>query len=60
MTVREKIKRFISRVIPKDKVSLSFYLDQQKQTILYVDKTDRNKYYFDLDFLERKTIRKLL
>lgn len=30
----------------------SFYLDRQKQTTLYVDKTNRNLYYFDLDFLK--------
>lgn len=46
-----KTERFISRVIPKDQVTLSFYLDKQQQTNLYVDKTERNKYYFDLDFL---------
>lgn len=46
-----KLEKFISRVIPKDKVTLSFYLDRQKQTLLYVDKINRDKYYFDLDFL---------
>lgn len=46
-----KLETFISRVIPKDKISLSFYLDRQKQTTLYVDKINRDKYYFDLDFL---------
>jgi hypothetical protein len=45
------VERFISPVISKDKISLSFYLDQQKQTTLYVDKKDRSKYYFDLVFL---------
>ena len=44
-------ERFISPVIPKDKLTLSFYLDRQKQTTLYVDKTNRRLYYFDLDFL---------
>lgn len=44
-------EKFISRVIPKDKITLSFYLDKQKQTMLYVDKTNRSRYYFDLDFL---------
>ncbi|MBV4359226.1 hypothetical protein [Pinibacter aurantiacus] len=43
--------KFVSRVIPKDKVSLSFYLDQQKHTFLYVDKSNPARYYFDLDFL---------
>jgi hypothetical protein len=46
-----KTERFMSRVIPKDKLSLSFYLDNKKQTTLYIDKTNREKYYFDLDFL---------
>jgi hypothetical protein len=46
-----KTEIFVSRVIPKDKVTLSFYLDRQKQTILYVDISNRDKYYFDLDFL---------
>ena len=44
-------EKFVSRIIPKNKITLSFYLDSQKQTILYVDNTNRNKYYFDLDFL---------
>jgi hypothetical protein len=44
-------EKFISRIIPKDKMTLLFYLDRQKQTVLYVDKNDRNKYYFELDFL---------
>ena len=44
-------EKFISRVVPKDKITLSFYLDKQKQTILYVDKINRERYYFDLDFL---------
>lgn len=42
---------FISRVIPKDKITLTFYLDKQKYTSLFVDNADRSKYYFDLDFL---------
>lgn len=44
-------ERFISRIIPKDKITLAFYLDNQKQTNLYVDKANRGRYYFDLDFL---------
>lgn len=43
--------KFISRVIPKDKITLTFYLDKQKETTLYVDKINRQRYYFDLDFL---------
>jgi hypothetical protein len=44
-------EKFISRVIPKDKVTLGFYLERKEHTTLYVDKTDRKNYYFDLDFL---------
>jgi len=44
-------EKFISRVINKDEITLSFYIERQKQTTLYVDKTDRQRYYFDLDFL---------
>lgn len=46
-----KTEQFISRIINKDKVTLSYYLDQQKHTALYVNKTNRLRYYFDLDFL---------
>lgn len=44
-------EKFISPIILKDEVSLSFYLDRQQRTTLYVDKTNRSRYYFDLDFL---------
>jgi hypothetical protein len=44
-------EKFPSQVISKDRVSLSFYLDQEQQTTLYVDKADRSLYYFDLNFL---------
>ncbi|MFT3702624.1 MAG: hypothetical protein QM802_09650 [Agriterribacter sp.] len=44
-------ERFVSRTIPKDKITVAFYLEQQRQTTLYVDKTNRERYYFDLDFL---------
>ncbi|HWY34794.1 MAG TPA: hypothetical protein VNX68_09115 [Nitrosopumilaceae archaeon] len=46
-----KTEIFNSRVINKDKITLSFYLDREKKTALYVDKLNREKYYFDLDFL---------
>lgn len=45
--------RFISRVLPKDKATISFLLDNQKRTALYVDKTDPTRYFFDLDFLNK-------
>ena len=42
---------FVSRVIPKEKVTLMFKLGEKKETTLYVDRNDRSRYYFDLDFL---------
>ena len=45
------VEKFVTRVIPKDKITLSFYLDKQQHTSLYVDRENRAKYYFDLDFL---------
>jgi hypothetical protein len=45
------VEKFMTRVIPKDKITLSFYLDKQQHTSLYVDKGNRGRYYFDLDFL---------
>jgi len=46
-----KAEKFISRIIPKDKITLTFYLDRQKYTTLFVDRSNRDRYYFDLDFL---------
>jgi len=46
-----KLERFVSPIIQKDKITLSFYFDRQRQTTLYVNKTDRSHYYFDLNFL---------
>lgn len=46
-----RIDKFVSPVIPKDKATLMFLLDAQKQTTLYVDKTNSSRYFFDLDFL---------
>lgn len=45
-------RRFISRVIFKDRATLSFLFDNQKETTLYIDKTNPARYYFDLDFLD--------
>ncbi len=44
-------EKFLSPVISKDDVTLSFYLDRQQHATLYVDKSNRALYYFDLDFL---------
>jgi hypothetical protein len=46
-----KTERFVSRVIPKDKVTVAYYLERQGETALYVDKSNRELYYFDLDFI---------
>ncbi|HET6225144.1 MAG TPA: hypothetical protein VFF27_02630 [Bacteroidia bacterium] len=46
-----KAEKFYSSVIPKDRISLMFKLDAQKTTTLYIDKQNRENYYFDLDFL---------
>ncbi len=46
-----KTEKFVSSVIPIDRVTLLFKLDKQKETTLYVDKNNRSKYHFDLDFL---------
>jgi hypothetical protein len=50
-TLSGETEKFVSRVIPKDKVTVAFYLDEQRETTLFVDKTNRELYYFDLDFL---------
>jgi predicted membrane protein len=47
-----KTETFVSRIIPKDRTTLLFKLDTHKETTLYVDKQDRQKYYFELDFLD--------
>jgi len=51
-TRTDRMEKFYSPIIPKDEVTLSFYLDRQKQTTLYVDTTNRRLYYLDLDFLK--------
>jgi hypothetical protein len=47
------MKKFITPVISKDKVSLTLLLEIQKETDLYVDKEDVNHYCFDLTFLDK-------
>ncbi len=46
-----KTRKFISPAIPKDRTTLEFLLAGQKQTTLYIDKTDPANYHFDLLFL---------
>jgi hypothetical protein len=45
-------ERYYSPTIYKDEITLRFLLDKQKETYLYIDKNNREKYYFDLEFLE--------
>ncbi len=44
-------EKFYSPVIPRTGDDLKIKLYLHKTTTLYVDKTDRSKYFFDLDFL---------
>jgi hypothetical protein len=44
-------EKFISKVIPRTKEDLNFKFYLQKNTMLYVDKNNRKRYYFDLAFL---------
>lgn len=44
---------FVSPPINRDKVTLTFYLEKQKNIFVYVDRSDRSKYYFDLEFLSK-------
>ncbi len=46
-----KTETFISRIIPKERATLMFKLSDKKETTLYVDKKNRSRYYFDLEFL---------
>jgi hypothetical protein len=41
---------YVSPLIFKDKITISFILDKYKITTLYVDKKEYKHYYFDLDF----------
>ncbi len=46
-------EKFVSPVIPRTRDDLRIKLYLVKTTTLYVDKADRSKYYFDLDFYKR-------
>ena len=48
-----EMETFVSAPISKDAITLSFYLDRQKEINVYVDKSYRNCFYIDLDFLNR-------
>ena len=38
-------------LIEKDEITLRFLLEEQKTTYLYLDKTNKDNYYFDFEFL---------
>ena len=44
-------QKFFSQVINKDRATLMFLLEAQKQTLLYYDKNNPSRCYFVLDFL---------
>jgi len=41
---------YVSPLIFKDRITISFILDKYESTNLYIDKNDYKHYYFDLDF----------
>lgn len=43
---------YVSHIIPKDKISIGFWLERQEKTYLYIDREDPLHFYFDLEFLE--------
>ena len=45
------LKRFVSPVLPFDRTTLLFKLGRQTETTLYIDRSNSNMYYFDLEFL---------
>ena len=47
-------KQYYSRTIFKDEITLRFLLDKYKETYIYVDKNNRDQYYFDIEFLNDK------
>lgn len=48
------VETFYSGIIPKEREHLLFILDNKKETMLYIDKNDRERYFFDLDFLNKR------
>jgi hypothetical protein len=51
---KDKDAEYLSPIIKKDKQNLQFALGKQEQTNIYVDRTDKSFYYFDLEFLIEK------
>ncbi len=48
-----KNEKFYSHTLYKDEVTLRIKFDRQKETCIYIDKFNRERYYFDLEFLYR-------
>jgi hypothetical protein len=46
-----KKEKFYSHTLYKDEVSLRIKFDRQKETCIYIDKDNSERYYFDLEFL---------
>ncbi|MNY24735.1 hypothetical protein D3C86_1584720 [compost metagenome] len=46
-----QLDRFISPVLPFDRTTLLFKFGRQKETTLYIDRSNTRRYYFDLEFL---------
>ena len=44
-------EHFNSSIIDKDELTLKYLMQRQKVTYIYIDKSDRSNYYFDLEFL---------
>lgn len=48
-----KDRTFYSPTIAKDKDNLLFKFLAQKKTTIYIDKNDSDKYYFDIEFINK-------
>ena len=53
ITYKDPINNFVyvSPLIFKDKITISFLLDKYKDTYVYVDRNNQGLYYFDLEFI---------
>lgn len=52
---KDKDEVYISSIINKDKVTLSFTIENYGQTNIYVDNNDKSLYYFDIEFLNERS-----
>lgn len=50
--LKNKKCSFISEKINVDSLTLTILIEKYKETIIYVDKDDTNRYYFDLEFIK--------